>query len=317
MHPERLSESVPAVGVELATVPLPAPAAKPQVWSAFVAFALLLVAVPIASMLVLGFWTGVELARSGATAPEPAAIEAIIKEMVRKPIVMAVGGLLNFFMEVALALVPAALSALAWRERVRLGPAPRLSPGGWIAACVGVLMLGEAFSSAVVLAGWWDEEGPIALLARASREASPAVFMLMMLTLALGAGVGEELFFRGYLQSRLVQRWGRWMGIGVSSLAFGLIHFDPLHSTLACAIGLFLGWVAERAGSIRPAMLMHVLNNTVSLGTARWAPAGEWPTWAYAATFVLCMAAFAGCVAVLRRTPEAASAPEVPAGLAA
>ena len=129
--------------------------------------------------------------------------------------------------------------------------------------------------------------------------------------------MGEELFFRGYLQSRLVQRWGRWMGIGVSSLAFGFIHFDPLHSTFAFCIGLFLGWVADRSGSIRPAMFMHVLNNTVSFGMTRWGPAGEWPTWIHAGILVVCTAAFAGCVAVLRRTPKAESAREMPAALAA
>jgi uncharacterized protein len=57
--------------------------------------------------------------------------------------------------------------------------------------------------------------------------------LLRVLWLFIGAGFGEEIFFRGYIQSRVNQSFGRpWhvlglqfgMGLIVSSLLFGFIH---------------------------------------------------------------------------------------------
>jgi membrane protease YdiL (CAAX protease family) len=85
----------------------------------------------------------------------------------------------------------------------------------------------------------------------------------------------EELFFRGYLQTRLVARWGRWTGIALTALAFGLVHMDWVHSTFAFLLGLWLGWMTERAGSIRPAMLVHGANNLLAMVWERWLPSSE------------------------------------------
>jgi membrane protease YdiL (CAAX protease family) len=87
-------------------------------------------------------------------------------------------------------------------------------------------------------------------------------FVAVLLCAGLFAGVGEELFFRGFLQTRLRQRWGVWPAICVTALAFGILHYDPVHSVMAFGMGVFLGWLVERTGSIRPAIAAHVLNNT-------------------------------------------------------
>jgi membrane protease YdiL (CAAX protease family) len=77
-------------------------------------------------------------------------------------------------------------------------------------------------------------------------------------------GVCEESLFRGFMQRGLLRRWHPAAAIGVSSLLFGLAHFDLQHSLAALALGVWLGFVAWRTGSVWPAALCHFTNNLVA-----------------------------------------------------
>jgi len=64
--------------------------------------------------------------------------------------------------------------------------------------------------------------------------------------------VGEEGFFRGFLNNDLSSRWGNGWGLAASSTAFGLAHYggkgdtaSPIEAGLA---GAYLGWVHQRNG---------------------------------------------------------------------
>ena len=48
------------------------------------------------------------------------------------------------------------------------------------------------------------------------------------------------------------------------ALLFGLLHLDLAQGLTAFACGVFLGWLAERSGSILPGMLLHFCNNTLA-----------------------------------------------------
>ena len=59
----------------------------------------------------------------------------------------------------------------------------------------------------------------------------------------------------------------------ISSLLFAIAHMDPIHSLLVLPLGIWMGVVAWQAKSIMPAMLCHIVNNSVSiLGTQFNAP---------------------------------------------
>jgi len=75
--------------------------------------------------------------------------------------------------------------------------------------------------------------------------------------------------FRGYIQSRLATRWWRWAAIVTASFLFGLAHLDLVQSPVTFFMGLFLGYMAERAGSIRPAMVCHAFNNSAAVVMSR------------------------------------------------
>lgn len=100
-------------------------------------------------------------------------------------------------------------------------------------------------------------------------------------------GVAEELLDRGYLQRRLIRRWGPIAGIAVSSLIFGLAHLDPQHAAMTALLGVWFGVVAWRTHAVWPAMLCHAFNNFVGIALAMLAAqdtADEPPTSSTAAT---------------------------------
>lgn len=77
------------------------------------------------------------------------------------------------------------------------------------------------------------------------------------------APVAEELVFRGAVLRELLS-WHRqpWVGIAVSSLIFALVHGNPAQMPHAFIVGLLLGWMYYRTGSIVPCVAFHWVNNT-------------------------------------------------------
>lgn len=83
-----------------------------------------------------------------------------------------------------------------------------------------------------------------------------------LVLLALASGCAEELLFRGALQP--------WLGLWITSLLFGAVHFVPNKSLLpwtiwAGVMGVLLGLVHEHTGSIAGPVIAHVLINAVNL----------------------------------------------------
>ena len=123
---------------------------------------------------------------------------------------------------------------------------------------------------------------PTLVAAYADRPVAPAA--LMVLWVVLGSGLGEELFFRGYVQSRLNQVFGRpWKVCGVrfgfgligATLLFALIHVlnpvDYFGGTVRFAwghglatLGTPYGFLREKTGSIVAPVVMHSLLNIVA-----------------------------------------------------
>lgn len=86
------------------------------------------------------------------------------------------------------------------------------------------------------------------------------------IVIALLPPVVEEMVFRGCVLHSLL-KWRpqrRWLMIGVSALVFALIHLNPAQMPHAFLIGLLLGWMYARTGSIVPGVVYHWVNNSAA-----------------------------------------------------
>ena len=80
------------------------------------------------------------------------------------------------------------------------------------------------------------------------------------------APIAEELIFRGAVLKKLLA-WKpqhRWLMIILSALLFALAHMNPAQFIHPFLIGLLLGWMYERTGSIIPGIAYHWANNSVA-----------------------------------------------------
>ena len=151
----------------------------------------------------------------------------------------------------------------------------RLAPGResgrtLVLAVVGMLALGQTLDSLTVLAGL-AQQGNMVMIRQALAQAVGPDLFLAVLIVGVLAGTAEEIFFRGYMQTRLVQRLPRGVGVFVTSFCFGVFHLDWLHGLLALVLGLYLGWITELTGSALPAVVCHVVNNALfTILTASW-----------------------------------------------
>ena len=79
--------------------------------------------------------------------------------------------------------------------------------------------------------------------------------------------IAEEIVFRGAIQHTLQVALGKryhWIAIVISALIFGFIHFNLAQGVHAFVIGLLLGWMYYRTGSILPGLVFHWVNNSVA-----------------------------------------------------
>jgi membrane protease YdiL (CAAX protease family) len=91
-----------------------------------------------------------------------------------------------------------------------------------------------------------------------------------VLVIGIGPGIGEELWCRGFLGRGLVARYGVWVGVLFTSFFFGLIHVDPCQGLMAMLMGLCLHYAYLMTRSLWVPMLLHFLNNAVSVVASRF-----------------------------------------------
>jgi len=202
-------------------------------------------------------------------------------ELYHAPIAAAlwitVGGILMIYV-VQLALLPvigvsAALLAYAAAAAAMVLAA---RTGGF---SLGVRRPGGRFVLAAVLIGiscWYLETEVVVALQRylpgdtkqLERAVVETPLALSLIVLALAPAISEELVFRGVLTRSLAARRG-WLGVVVSALVFSLYHLEPPHMLGVLPLGLALGVLAVRSGSIVPGMIAHFLNNAIVLLLSR------------------------------------------------
>ncbi len=98
-------------------------------------------------------------------------------------------------------------------------------------------------------------------LQRMWSEGSRAGSVAWILVIALLPGFVEEVFYRGFLQRGLLQRWGPAASMFTSSLLFALVHGELAWAVGIFPLGVWLGVVAWRTGSVLMTFAMHASVN--------------------------------------------------------
>ncbi|MEZ6148573.1 MAG: ABC transporter permease subunit/CPBP intramembrane protease [Pirellulaceae bacterium] len=102
---------------------------------------------------------------------------------------------------------------------------------------------------------------------------SQPLWIILLLMAALPA-ICEELAFRGFIFGGLLHKNGALRAIVVSALFFGFTHPVLQQSIAASLMGLMLGLIAWRTGGVLCTILVHAINNTLSL-TMAWCAANH------------------------------------------
>lgn len=190
-------------------------------------------------------------------------VRAAFPEMSEREVFDGLPGLLAGGTASSMALIVTLLIVARPVDPARLRLIPGRETGDQLIAMIlGTLALGQALDSATLLAGLGNR-GAMAAIRRAIEGAAGPELFAAVVVIGVLAGSAEEVFFRGYMQGRLRERWGPPIAVVVTSVAFGLLHLEWIHATLALGLGLWLGFVTERAGSALPAVAAHVVNNAV------------------------------------------------------
>lgn len=147
----------------------------------------------------------------------------------------------------------------------RLFPFERIGGKALIALCV----IGLTFS---LMSNWASEAVTevFSLFGLSNRGgvivdgSNPPSVLVYYLTVAVLPALAEEFAFRGIVMGSL-RKYSDALALLVSSAAFALMHgnFVQLPFTFCC--GLAFGFIAIKTNSLLPAILVHFLNNALSV----------------------------------------------------
>ncbi len=132
-----------------------------------------------------------------------------------------------------------------------------------VVATMGVLGLGTALQALVFFAGV-DKVGSLELLHRTLGSLGGVELAVAAVVLGVAPGLGEEVFFRGFMMSQLRRIDGAKIALVASAVAFGALHADVVHSPTAALLGLYLGAMVLYTGSLWTSVIAHAINNAVA-----------------------------------------------------
>ena len=123
---------------------------------------------------------------------------------------------------------------------------------------VGLGLLVSLFSWLVSLFGVSLNEPDLALIGESG------VDLINLATTVIAAPILEELIFRGCILESL-KKYSTSFAIVFSSLLFALLHMNLVQGIPAFGMGLVFGWMYVRTGSLSMTIVLHLINNAVSM----------------------------------------------------
>ncbi|MCA8954710.1 MAG: CPBP family intramembrane metalloprotease [Planctomycetes bacterium] len=201
-----------------------------------------------------------------------------------------------------LAWVAAALSPTPWRERLALRRPRCTWSTVWLAALGSFvpMFLGRLAAEAVFAEPSERMRNTYEMLTLARGPWS----VLLIAAIGILPALGEELVYRGFVQSGLHRRWSPLPAMLVPTSMFLAIHLDPMHILTISLGAAWWSFVFWRTQSVLATMLPHLLNNLASgvFVTMGWIDAGHTHPVLLVLLVTVCVPSFLVAAAQLMRT---------------
>lgn len=166
----------------------------------------------------------------------------------------------NFWVKIGVAVACLAVFALILEKpkfHVSLGA---LALGGLMAAILyGIFFLGYTLAPFFV-PNAHARVGTIYSLGEGSSALGVSLLLVFI------TSPGEEIFWRGFLQERLMRAWGKWPGFFVQAILYGAVHTfsgNPMLILSALVAGVFWGLAYALQRNLVPLIVSHALFTAV------------------------------------------------------
>lgn len=93
---------------------------------------------------------------------------------------------------------------------------------------------------------------------------SAGSIVVSFITVGIVAPIAEEYLFRGVLFNTLKKRFSLAWTVVIQGFLFGLFHMNLIQGAYATLLGIVYGYVTYKTRSIWPAIIMHIVNNSMS-----------------------------------------------------
>jgi sodium transport system permease protein len=174
--------------------------------------------------------------------------------------------------QLGMILLPTLMVAAMCTKRIPMGL--RLRMPTWNVLLFSVVLGFALHPVYMLLTRWVMVAYPISESAMASMRpltdqmtATPWIYLVLLM--AVVPAICEELAFRGFMFGGLLRDRQPVRAILVTAVLFGVSHGVLQQSISATVMGLLLGWIAWRTGSVLPTILIHTINNTLSVSLPR------------------------------------------------
>ncbi|MFN0024524.1 MAG: lysostaphin resistance A-like protein [Parvularculaceae bacterium] len=173
-------------------------------------------------------------------------------------------------------LVTAALGGLIVAAPLAVAPLAGIDLAAALNATLATIAAG-AVATAPMLAGlYWFMGSKLAPIVRFRTDRLADIKALGFtltpgrnLAIALLAGVGEELLFRGIMQASLTD-YPVAVAVVLPNIVFGALHARKLgYALLAFGVGVYLGWLTVLTESLAAPILAHAAYDFAALEAAR------------------------------------------------
>ena len=148
------------------------------------------------------------------------------------------------------------------------------------------------------------------MISAALEQMTGGPFWSSFLLTAIFAPIFEEWLCRGMVLRGLLTKMKPVWAIVISALFFALIHMNPWQALNAFIIGVVMGYVYYKTGSLWLTMLIHFVNNGFAVICAHIPSMEEYDYWidmmgtsTYVVVYIAGLAALALCILAFKRIP--------------